>query len=435
MADDRFDVVVVGAGPAGAAAALTLARGGADVIMLERGVTPGSKNVMGGVLYSKMLNDLVPGFWEEAPVERPIAEEHFWLTSKSNAVKIAYRGDRFTKEPYNAFSVLRAKFDPWFAKKAEEAGAMLITKTTVIDVIKEDGRVVGIRTDREDGDLYCEVVIAADGAISWIAKKAGLQADKPFPPEHLVVGCKEVIELPEETINERFNQEGNNGVSIDIFGDVLEGMAGFGFLYTNKDSISIGHGLLLSDLMKTRKKPYDVLDTIKRHPCIAPLIKGGEIKEYSGKTIPEGGYYAMPRLYDHGILVAGDAGMMTNAAHGEGSNIAMEAGKLAGQAALHALEKKDNSRRTLRRYEKLLRKSFVMPDLYKSRHVAKFLSKHGDIMRVYPEIANVLMETYITVDGNTKAHHQKMMFRETFRRRSPFKMVGDAWKMARTFFL
>ncbi len=433
MADDRFDVVVVGAGPAGAAAGLTLAKAGADVLILERGSAPGSKNVMGGVLYSKMLGDLVPDFWQEAPIERPIAEEQFWFTSKGSAVKMGFRGEKFAKEPYNAFSVLRAKFDPWFARKAEEAGAMLITETTVTDVIRKDGRVVGVRTDRADDEVSCDVVIAADGAVSWVAKKAGLQQDRPFPAEHLVVGCKEVIALPSGVIDERFNQRDNLGVSIDIFGDALQGMAGFGFLYTNKESISIGLGLLLSDLVKSLKTPYEVLDGLKSHPSIAPLIRDGVVKEYSGKTIPEGGYYAMPRLYADGILVAGDAAMMTNAAHGEGSNLAMEAGRLAAQAALHAKEKKDFSAQTLSRYEKLLKESFVLPDLRKSRRIARFLSTRGDIMSAYPEMLNALAETFITVDGHPKAEHQKRMIREVLGRRSLPKMASDGWSVLRTF--
>ncbi len=433
MSDNKFDVIVVGAGPAGIAAALTLAKAGTDVIVIERGIAPGSKNMMGGVLYSKMLNDLVPKFWEEAPIERHIAEEHFWFTSKGSAFKVAYRGERFTKEPYNAFSVLRAKFDPWFAKKAEEAGAMIIPETTVTDVIRKGKQIVGISTDRAEGDLYADVVIAADGAVSMVSKKAGLQEDKPFPPEHLVVGCKEVIALPKGVIEERFHLTEKSGVSIDIFGDVLQGMAGFGFLYTNLDTISIGHGILLSELMETKIKPYDVLDSIKQHPCIAPLIRDGEVKEYAAKMIPEGGYYAMPRLYGPGILVAGDAAMMTNAAHGEGSNLAMEAGKLAGEAALHALKAKDFSAKRLSLYENLLKKSFVMPDLRKSRNVARFLAKEGDIMATYPDIINALAERFITVDGNTKKEHQKRMMLDVLRRRSVFRLIGDGWKMFRAF--
>lgn len=433
MSDDKFDVIVVGAGPAGAAAALTLARAGAQVIVIERGKTPGSKNVTGGVLYSKMLNDLIPNFWEEAPIERYIAEEHFWLTSKGSAFKIAYRGENFASEPYNAFSVLRAKFDPWFAKKAEEAGAMIIPETTVTDVIKKGKQIVGISTDRADGDLYADVIIAADGAISLVSKKAGLQEDKPFPPEYLVVGCKEVIELPKEVIEERFHLTEKSGASIDIFGDVLQGLSGFGFIYTNKTSISIGHGLLLSDLMQTKIKPYDVIDTIKAHPCIAPLIKDGKVLEYSAKMIPEGGYYAMPKLYGPGILVAGDAAMMTNAAHGEGMNIAMEAGKIAAEAALHALKTKNYSAENLSRYEGLLKKSFVMPDLYKSRNVARFLAKEGDIMASYPEIINKLAENFITVDGHTKGEHQKRMILDVLKKRSLFKLMSDGWKVFKAF--
>lgn len=433
MADDKFDVIVAGAGPAGAAAALTLAKAGANVIVIERGTTPGSKNMMGGILYRKMLEDMVPEFWKEAPLERPIVEEQFWLTSKKSATKLGFRVGEFSSEPYNSFSVFRAHFDPWFAKKAEEAGAMLITETTVTDVIKKGDQVVGIRTDRADGDLYADVVIAADGVISQLSKKAGLQADRPFPPEHLVIGCKEVIKLPEGALEERFHLEGSNGMTIELFGDVLQDMGGFGFIYTNKDTLSLGHGLLLSDLMRTKLKPYDVLDNIKAHPSVAPFIKGGEVLEYAAKMIPEGGFNSMPRLYAGGILVTGDAAMMTNPVHREGSNLAMESGKLAGEAALHALKSKDFSASSLSRYQKLLKESFVLQDMRKYRNVPRFLSTSSDIMRVYPELFNTLAERFLSVDGTPKRVKVKQMLSEAFKMRSLPRMVKDAWTMFRTF--
>ncbi|HZG80164.1 MAG TPA: FAD-dependent oxidoreductase, partial [Brevibacillus sp.] len=108
---EKFDVIVVGAGPAGTACAYTLAKAGANVLLMERGEYPGSKNVMGGVLYRKTMEDIIPEFYKEAPLERPIVEQRFMMLDKSSALTFSYKGLEWAQEPYNNFTVLRAKFD------------------------------------------------------------------------------------------------------------------------------------------------------------------------------------------------------------------------------------------------------------------------------------------------------------------------------------
>ena len=124
MADDeKFDAVVVGAGPAGTAAALTMAKAGLQVALLERGVKPGSKNVMGGILYSHYLEEIVGEAWKEAPLERPIIEERRWIMTPQATIGIDYKNLRNREHPHS-YSVLRVKFDAWFAEQAEKAGAI-----------------------------------------------------------------------------------------------------------------------------------------------------------------------------------------------------------------------------------------------------------------------------------------------------------------------
>ncbi|HYM67523.1 MAG TPA: FAD-dependent oxidoreductase, partial [Patescibacteria group bacterium] len=141
MADEeKFDAVVVGAGPAGSAAAVTMAKAGLQVALLERGVKPGSKNVMGGILYNHYLEEIVGDRWTEAPLERPIIEERRWLMTPDAAIGLDYKNLRNRSTPHS-YSVLRARFDAWFAEQAEAAGAMVVPETVVDRLIVKNGRV------------------------------------------------------------------------------------------------------------------------------------------------------------------------------------------------------------------------------------------------------------------------------------------------------
>jgi electron transfer flavoprotein-quinone oxidoreductase len=156
MSDElSFDAIVVGAGPAGTTAAYVMARAGLNVALLERGSSPGSKNVFGGVLYTTVLNRLIPGFVEEAPLERHIKGIRIFLISPENAVSVGIESLQHNQPPYNhSFTVSRAKFDQWYAGKAEEAGAMLVPETVVEDLLKDDkGRVVGVKVRGDEGEL------------------------------------------------------------------------------------------------------------------------------------------------------------------------------------------------------------------------------------------------------------------------------------------
>ena len=141
---DKFDVAIVGAGPAGATAAYLLAKDGLQVVVIERGQTPGSKNVSGGLIFSQIYNDIFPNFWETAPVERAIHGHGIVFLGDGASTTLDFRSNEANKPPYNAFSVLRAKFDPWLANQAEEAGAMIIPGYTVDELLLEDGRVCGV---------------------------------------------------------------------------------------------------------------------------------------------------------------------------------------------------------------------------------------------------------------------------------------------------
>src|SRR3989337_4249291 len=256
---DKFDCIIIGAGPSGISCAYKLAKAGLNIVVFERGEYPGSKNVSGGVLYSTVLNKLIPEFWKDAPVERHVAKRRYSILSKDSEMAVEFCFDKFNEPPYNnSFTVLRSKFDQWFAKKAEDAGLFILAETVVDDFIWENGKVVGVKARREGGDVFADMVVCAEGANSLLAEKAGL---KKKPADHqMITAAKEVISLPREVIENRFNLESDEGLTIEFFGDAVKGMIGAGFIYTNKDSLSVGVGCPISIMKKNNMCPNGLLE-------------------------------------------------------------------------------------------------------------------------------------------------------------------------------
>jgi len=400
MAEDRFDAIVVGAGPAGITAARELANAGLAVVTLDRGQFPGAKNVWGGILYRAPTEAMIPGFEATAPLERPIIEQRYLMLADEDMLGLTYRSQKFSEPPYNAYSVLRSPFDRWYAATAEEAGAEVYPEVTVTDLLWEDGAVVGVTTGDEDGELFARCVVLADGANSLLAQRADLH--NGWSPMDQALVAKELIALPSGTIEDRFNLPAGLGTALEIFGESTMGLLGYGFIYTNKESLSIGTGALLGDLIETGINVNDMLDRFKRLPAIAPLLDGGETIEYSAHLIPEGGYNRMPRLYGDGVVVVGDAAGFVNPLNREGVNLAMLSGKLAAQAIIEGIARDNLSAASLSRYRELLEQSIVLKDLYSIRNVTSFAHARPHALRDYPRLAAGIAQDYLTVDGTPK---------------------------------
>ena len=434
MTDFDADVIVVGAGPAGSCAAIAAARAGRSVVLVERGPFPGSKNMYGGVVYPRILDELVPEWWTRAPIQRWVTRRSTMILSERSSVTIDYRSDDWGRPPHNGATAYRPDFDHWLAGEAVTAGAQLVCSTTVTGLLRDaNGRTVGVRTDRPDGDLRAPVVIACDGVNSFLAKEAGLYDGTDA--SNFTLGVKETLAFDRTTIEERFNVRDDHGVDIEILGGT-SGVNGGGFVYTNRDTVSIGCVLKLPKLAAQSKRPEEIIAGLKAHPSIAPLVEGGRVIEYSAHVIPEAGLSMMPKMVADGLLVAGDAAALCLAAGIwlEGVNFAMASGMYAGQAAATAIGAGDVSARGLARYTETLESTFVLKDHRRLRHIPELVLSDR-VQQKYPHFVNSVVERLFRVDNPSPKPGLRRIVREE-RKRAGIRtrdLLRDGWKGMRGF--
>jgi electron transfer flavoprotein-quinone oxidoreductase len=424
MSDDSFDAIVVGAGPAGSACAYTLAKEGRSVLLLERGNSPGAKNVSGGRLYTYALELVEPGLFERAPLQRKIVREQVMLLNDHAATTVDYFDPTFAEGVPQSYSVVRAALDEWFAGEAEAQGAMLASGIVVDDLIEENGRIVGIRTGEEE--MRAEVVVAADGVNSLLGQKAGLFPDAK--PHAVGIGVKETIELADSLINARFAVKDGEGAARVAIG-CTDGIAGGGFLYTNKGSISLGIVFNPEQASRQTRHIQDIFQDFKMHPAIHALIDGGTSIEYGAHLVPEIGYHGIPKnLAREGFLVVGDAaqfgintGMIIR-----GMDLAIVSGLAAARAIVAAKTAADVGALYRRQLDDLL----LMPNQQAFRNF------HGifeipRIFREYPNLANDAMRFLFGIDGKVPEPMLKGLLQTVKRNVSFGRLAADGWKVYR----
>jgi electron transfer flavoprotein-quinone oxidoreductase len=400
-----FDAIVVGSGLAGSCAAIELAREGKNVLVVERGNYSGAKNMTGGRIYAHSLHKVFPDNFDEIPFERKVTRERISLMSPDSNFTIEFTSDQLDQEGSESYTVLRSGFDQWMQEQAEDAGAEYINGIAVEKLMKDDnGRVIGIMAGEDE--ITADVVLLCDGVNSLLTQQAvGFQRPSA---KQMAVGIKDVFELPEKTINDRFGVTSDEGTAWLFAGDVTHGVFGGGIIYVNKESLSVGIVAGIDAVATQAKRPiYQMLQDFEDRDDIKPYLEGAKRVEHSGHMVPEGGLNMMPDLTTDGCLIAGDAAMMCiNFGYTvRGMDYAVEAGRLAGIEAAKALDNGDTSKAGLAGYEKALEDSFVMKDLRGFSAEPEFMENFDHMFKGYPEMVRDIMNKVFVVNG--PAPHMK----------------------------
>ncbi|MBP3222762.1 MAG: FAD-dependent oxidoreductase [Actinomycetaceae bacterium] len=398
-----FDVIVVGGGIAGGVCAYQLAKAGCDVALIERAEISGSKNLSGGVFYCSVLEDVFPHFFDEAPIERVITRNKVVFLNESSSVGLDYWDSRLAK-PVNAVTVLRAHLDAWILEQCEDAGVSVVPGFKVDRLLRADGdsgAIVGVVAAGEE--MRSRVVVLADGVNSFLARDAGMR-DKP-QSQYVGVGVKSVFRIGEQSVRDRFHLSGNEGAAYSYIGDATCGVSGGGFVYSNKDSVSVGVVVRLDALEKSQMSSSDIHDHFVNHPDVRPFIEGGELLEYGAHLVNEGGVHVARPYVSDGCIVIGDAaGFMLNTGFTiRGMDLAAQTGILAAQAIEKAIEKRDYSSAALDVYRDFYEKSWLADDMNTYAKAPDFL----DSSLLYDGVGRFASEFLYSVyrhDGSPRRH-------------------------------
>ena len=426
MAD--FDAIVVGAGCAGSVAAYELASAGKSVLVVERGNFAGAKNMTGGRIYSHALKLVFPNFEEEAPLERRITHERISLMSDDANFTIDFSSKAMKQEGRDSYSVLRGPFDQWLAGKAEEAGAEFIYGIALDSLVKDDaGKICGVRAGEDE--ITSQVVIVAEGTNTLLSERC-LGNARPAPCQ-MAVGIKEVFELPAGVIEDRFLLPEGEGAAMLFVGDCTHGKVGGGFLYTNRDSISLGLVATISTAAGGGNDTpvYQMLEDFKGHPAVAPIIRGAKMVEHSGHMVPEGGYDMVPQYVFDGALLAGEAaGLCMNMGYQvRGMDFAVASGRMAAEAAVEAIDAGDASAAGLSGYARRMEDSFVIKDLKTFRKWPHVMEEWDAMFNDYPTMAAEVFNAMFSVDGRPQEPLRRRIM-PIIKKRGLFKTANEVRK-------
>src|ERR1019366_5200818 len=313
MASWKYDVIIVGAGPAGITAAIALARANVPVLVIEAGVFPGAENWSGAVYFTENLAQpdvLGEQAVRDSAYERPVTKRGFYIYNGHSLVGLNYRNPATFA---NCYTVLRPTYDHYLAERAKSFGAEILTETTVDGLLRDDnGHIVGVHTDR--GSIHADVVFLAEGDASQLVTKEGYERNIEPGAPHFLQGIKEVIELYPDYIEHTFKLPPGEGAAFEILlrnGSIHNRTANLnmgGFLYTNKASLSLGLVLPLDNLSKEFGGDHNrLMEWFKGLPEVRRWTKNSRSSAYGAKIIRGGGFRELPQLVDNGLAIGGAA--------------------------------------------------------------------------------------------------------------------------------
>lgn len=380
------DVLIVGAGPAGLACAYHLKQmikranaqgngpGEIEIMVIEKSREIGAHNLSGAVMDPRSLNELIPDWKDKGcPVERTVEEEGIYYLTETGKLKAPWTPPPMRNHGFPIVSINRLV--KWLGEQCEAEEILLATETPGQCLTYEGTRVTGVQTgDKginksgekkgsfEPGSLIeARVTVLTEGTRGSLTKEAcnhlNLHGEMP---QTYVLGVKEVWELPKSL--------STRGTVYHTLGYPLGDLFGGSWIYSMRDNlISIG---LVSDLGYTNPytDPHYNFQKFKQHPWIKELLRGGKLMGYGAKTIPEGGWFSMPKLYADGLLLAGDSAAFLNSQRLKGIHLAMKSGMLAAETIFHALKKDDTSAATLKLYKEAVDASWIKTELWEVRN-------------------------------------------------------------------
>jgi electron-transferring-flavoprotein dehydrogenase len=396
--DERIEVgaLVVGAGPAGLACAIRFGQlleehpesaerlGDVPLAVLEKGKQPGSHILSGAILNPRSLLDLFGDRLtiDDIPSYGPVSGESVYILTSQRALSIPPPP---TMRNRGNIIVSLSQFGRWLAERAEDAGAMILPETAAQQLLVDGARVVGVRTgDKGRGmggeelgnfepgsDIVAGVTVLAEGTQGHLAGVAinhfGLQPDDPQVWE---LGVKEVwrVARPLDRVIHTMGWPLRPESKYREFGG--------SFIYPmGDDLLTIGMVVGL-DYRDVGLSPHDLLQELKTHPKIRPLLDGGERLEWGAKTIPGGGLRSLPKpLHAPGLLLCGDAAGMVNVPTLKGVHYAIESGRLAAEAAFASLQPGADARAALASYDSAIRLSFIWSDLHEVRDMRQVFGR------------------------------------------------------------
>ncbi|CVH76274.1 oxidoreductase [Coriobacteriaceae bacterium CHKCI002] len=251
----------------------------------------------------------------------------------------------------------------------------------------------------------------------------------------MAVGVKQVFELPSGVIEDRFLLPEGEGAAMLFVGDCTHGSVGGGFLYTNRDSVSLGLVATIANAADGANEVpvYQMLEDFKNHPAVAPVIRGARLVEHSGHMVPEGGYDMVPRYVFDGCLVAGEsAGLCMNMGYQvRGMDFAVASGQMAGEAAAKAIDAGDTSAQGLASYKSAMEGSFVIKDLRTFRKWPHTMEGWSSMFDDYPAMAREAFNAMFSVDGEPQRPLVKRMM-PIVRKRGLLRLAGEVRKAVRS---